>query len=80
MIFFSFICITIFAKVQSDFVVNDVVTFELYTLKNPLIPEILSPYIVQTIKSSNLNRTIPTRFYIHGWQEYGNMRSRFNDG
>lgn len=59
---------------------NDVL-FELYTLKNKQEPQILSPQNISTITSSHFNKTLPTRIYIHGWQEYaGNMKKCFNDG
>lgn len=77
-----FVYIAIIAVVQSDFVVSDddEVTFELYTLKNPSNPQMLSLRSLQSITSSNFDRHIPTRIYIHGWQEWHNMKLLLNDG
>lgn len=70
-----------FSQPQLYFKVENDVVFELYTLKNKQEPQILSPKNISTITSSNFNKTLPTRIYIHGWQEYaGIMKSYFNDG
>lgn len=72
---------TALSQPQLLFNVEDDVTFELYTLKNKEQPQILVPGDVLSVTSSNFNRSLPTRIYIHGWQEYaGNMKSYFNDG
>lgn len=69
------------AKPQLLFNVEEDVTFELYTLKNKLKPQILLPGNLLTIEASNFNGSLPTRIYIHGFLEFaGNMKSQFNDG
>lgn len=57
------------------------VKIELYTLTNKDEPQILVPNDIASITSSKFNKSLPTRIYIHGWQEYfGNMKKCFNDG
>lgn len=69
------------AQLQPFFFVEHDVTFELYTLKNQIAPQILSMDNITSITTSNFNKDLPTRIYIHGWQEYGgNMKKCFNDG
>lgn len=69
------------AQVQPFFLVENDVTFELYTLKNKINPQILSMDNITSITESNFNKNVPTRIYIHGWQEYGGiMKKCFNDG
>lgn len=69
------------AEIQPYFLVEEDVSFELYTLKNQATPQILSMNNITSITASNFNKKIPTRIYIHGWQEYGgNMKHTFNDG
>lgn len=70
-----------FSQPQLLFNVENDVVFELYTLKNKHEPQILSTQNISTITSSNFNKSLPTRFYIHGWQEYaGTMKKYFNEG
>lgn len=64
-----------------DFIAKDNVAFELFSLKNPEKPQILSPFDLSTITSSNFNKSSPTRIYVHGWMEIGSlMKSYINDG
>lgn len=66
---------------QLYFNVENDVQFELYTLKNKHEPQILSQWNISTITSSNFNKHVPTRIYLHGWQEHaGIMKKYFNDG
>lgn len=70
-----------FSQPQLLFTVENDVVFELYTMKNKHKPQILSAGDISTITSSNFNKTLPTRIYIHGWQEYaGIMKKYFNEG
>lgn len=69
------------SKPQPLFNVENDVVFELYTLKNKVQPHILSPYNIHSITTSNFDGSLPTRIYIHGWQEYmGIMKKTLNDG
>jgi len=69
-----------FSGPQLLFNVESDVVFELYTLKNKKQPQILKPGNVSSVTSSNFNQSLPTRIYIHGWQEWaGNMKNYFND-
>ncbi|XP_055300053.1 inactive pancreatic lipase-related protein 1-like [Sitodiplosis mosellana] len=68
------------AQVEPYFSVEQDVTFELYTLKNKITPQILLMDNVTSITASNFNRNVPTRIYVHGFLEYGgNMKKIFND-
>lgn len=67
--------------IQPYFQLEQDVKFELYSLKNPNKPQILSLDDLNTITTSNFNKNVPTRIFIHGWQEYGNsLRNIFTDG
>lgn len=69
------------SQVQPFFLAEQDVSFELYTLKNQNTPQILSTENITTITSSNFNKKVPTRIYIHGWQErFGSMKKCLNDG
>lgn len=69
------------ASPRPFFDVNSDVEFDLYTLKNKEEPQILVLGDVESIKSSNFNKNVPTRIYVHGWQEHGStMKRTFNDG
>lgn len=69
------------ANPQPLFDVNSDVKFDLYTLKNREEPQVLVLGDVESIKSSNFNKSLPTRIYVHGWQEHGStMKNMFNDG
>lgn len=71
----------VLASSQPYFDVNNDVRFDLYTMKNKDEPQILVLNDIDSIKSSNFNRTLPTRIYVHGWQEHGSViRKTFNDG
>lgn len=52
------------------------VIFELYTLKNPREPQILTDYV--SILNSNFNPLRPTRIFIHGWKS--RLNSEFTEG
>lgn len=65
---------------QPFFEVTADVEFNLYTLKNPKKPQVVSPHNLTTILASNYNPNVPTRFFIHGWQERGNMKKHFTEG
>lgn len=43
------------------------VRFELYTLKNPTVPQILTLNNYTTVKHSNFNWWHQTRILVHGW-------------
>lgn len=70
-----------FSQPQLLFNVDNDVVFELYTQKNKNEPQILTMRNISSFTTSNFNGSLPTRIYIHGWQEYvGTMKKYFNDG
>lgn len=70
-----------FSQPQLLFNVEDDVVFELYTQKNKHEAQILTTRNISSFTTSNFDRSLPTRIYIHGWQEYaGTMKKYFNDG
>lgn len=65
---------------QITFFPENHTAFELYTLKNPKKPQIISPSNLTTVTSSNFKKNLPTRIYIHGWRESGRMKRYLNEG
>lgn len=53
-----------FFDVQQD------VRFELFTPKNPTVPQILTLNNYTTVKQSNFNWWHPTRIMVHGWYTF----------
>lgn len=62
------------------FNVNNDVKFDLYTLLNPKVPQIINLHNVSSIKQSNFNPNLPTRIVIHGWYTKGALARIFTDG
>jgi len=50
------------------------VQFHLYTLKNPIISQILSMNNTNSFDESNFNYEVPTRILVHGFQSNGELR------
>lgn len=68
-------------QAQPYFEVEQEVAFELFTLKNPNKVQILSLNNITSITASNFNKKVPTRIFIHGWQEYsGTLKKIFIEG
>lgn len=53
---------------------------ELYTLKNPMEPQILVINDENSIIESNFNPDVPTRILIHGFRSKGKMGRVFTEG
>lgn len=69
------------SQVQPFFSAESSVKFELYTLQSQRKPDLLIPNDIESIKKSHLDKSRPTRIYIHGWQEWGGlMKGVFNRG
>ncbi|XP_031622980.1 uncharacterized protein LOC116340565 [Contarinia nasturtii] len=64
-------------QVQTFFDAEQEVTFELFTLKNANKLQILSLNNITSITASNFNKKVPTRFFIHGWQERLSLKKVF---
>lgn len=68
------------SDIQADevvpfFDVTQDVRFELYTPKNPTVPQILTLNNYTTVKQSNFNWWHQTRILVHGW--YTNLFLKF---
>lgn len=62
------------------FNVSTDVQFHLYTLKNPIIPQILSINNTNSFDESNFNYEVPTRILVHGFQSKGELRKTLSEG
>lgn len=60
--------------------INEDVTFNLYSLKNPLVPQTLKINDIKSIDESRFDPEIPTRIFIHGYFSLGQIRRTFIDG
>lgn len=65
--------------IDSDFVIERDVRFELFTPENPTEPQVLVLDNYATVKTSNFNWWRPTRILIHGWYSEGLLTPRFAD-
>lgn len=66
-------------EVVPFFDVGQDVRFELFTTKNPTVPQILELNNYTTVKQSNFNWWRPTRILVHGWMSEGILTPRFTE-
>lgn len=60
--------------------VNRDVQIQLFTLKNPIEPQILAINDTNSIIKSNYNTKLPTRIFIHGFYSKGELKKTLTEG
>lgn len=60
--------------------VDEDVQIELFTLRNPIVPQILRMNNINTIIKSNFNCKAPTRIIIHGFRSSGEFKHNLTEG
>lgn len=56
------------------------IKIELFTLKNPMDPQILDNKNLTVIGESYYDPKLPTRIFIHGWSAKGEFKSSLTEG
>lgn len=59
---------------------NEDIQFDLYTLENPIEPQILRINDTQSFENSNFDRRRPTRIFAHGFQSRGQIKDYLTQG